>query len=201
MIWVMIHVLSGYGQGEGGFWMSTNTEKRMKKNILDSFMELLYKKSFSTITVNDICQQALIHRSSFYRYYEDKYQLLEQVINIMGEEVQQKVLESQGQYENISEVVIDYVEQHNTLVANVIRKGDVTNIIDKLSKLCGEMIYENAKNRNDPISLKVKNSNHPEVISELYGNMILVLIKKWINREGHINRQNLVDILDEIVQK
>ena len=63
------------------------------------------------------------------------------------------------------------------------------------------MIYENAKNRNDPISLKVKNSNHPEVISELYGNMILVLIKKWINREGHINRQNLVDILDEIVQK
>ncbi|WP_186731357.1 TetR/AcrR family transcriptional regulator [Rummeliibacillus suwonensis] len=187
--------------GRGRFLDVYQYRKTYEKNILDSFMELLYKKSFSTIIVNDICQQALIHRSSFYRYYEDKYQLLEQVINIMGEEVQQKVLESQGQYENISEVVIDYVEQHNTLVANVIRKGDVTNIIDKLSKLCGEMIYENAKNRNDPISLKVKNLNHPEVISELYGNMILVLIKKWINREGHINRQNLVDILDEMVQK
>lgn len=49
-------------------------------NIENSFIELLEKHDFSAITVQDILDKALINRKTFYRYYEDKYDLAETVI-------------------------------------------------------------------------------------------------------------------------
>ena len=41
-------------------------------------MAELSERSFNDITVNDICQRAMVHRTTFYKHYPDKYTLLEQ---------------------------------------------------------------------------------------------------------------------------
>ena len=46
---------------------------KTKKNIEESFLRLLEKKSFSEITVQNILDEALINRSTFYKHYSDKY--------------------------------------------------------------------------------------------------------------------------------
>lgn len=48
-----------------------------KTNIALSgaLLELLKKKDFSKITVNDICRFAMVSRSTFYLHFRDKYQL------------------------------------------------------------------------------------------------------------------------------
>ena len=48
---------------------------KTRKNIENSFMKLLRVKEFQKITVQDILDEALINRSTFYKHYEDKYQL------------------------------------------------------------------------------------------------------------------------------
>lgn len=50
----------------------TKTHTALSKTL----MELLEKKSFQKITVNDICQSAMVSRSTFYVHFEDKYQLM-----------------------------------------------------------------------------------------------------------------------------
>lgn len=50
---------------------------KTKKNIRQSFIRLLHQKSFTAITVQDILDEALINRTTFYRYYDSKYQLAE----------------------------------------------------------------------------------------------------------------------------
>ena len=50
---------------------------KTKKNIRQSFIQLLHKKSFAAITVQDILDEALINRTTFYRYYDSKYHLAE----------------------------------------------------------------------------------------------------------------------------
>lgn len=47
------------------------------KNIEDTFLHLLKEKSFVNITIKDICDEAMISRSTFYSHYKDKYDLLE----------------------------------------------------------------------------------------------------------------------------
>lgn len=60
--------------------MTTMQNKRTRKLIFMGFKELLSKESFSKITVNEIADQALIHRSTFYTHFDDKYDLLSQYL-------------------------------------------------------------------------------------------------------------------------
>lgn len=53
--------------------------KYTKKVIKDTFLELLNKKEINKITVSEICKLADINRSTFYRYYLDVYDLLDQI--------------------------------------------------------------------------------------------------------------------------
>ncbi|MBQ9708480.1 MAG: TetR/AcrR family transcriptional regulator [Firmicutes bacterium] len=49
---------------------------KTERNIQGSFLKLLEKKSFSEITVQDILDEALINRTTFYRHYDSKYDLV-----------------------------------------------------------------------------------------------------------------------------
>lgn len=48
-----------------------------KHLLVSQLMELLKNRSLKKISVNDICQGALISRSTFYLHFEDKYRLLQ----------------------------------------------------------------------------------------------------------------------------
>jgi AcrR family transcriptional regulator len=47
-----------------------------KKILAEHLISMLENQSFKKITVNDICQHAMISRSAFYLHFEDKYSLL-----------------------------------------------------------------------------------------------------------------------------
>lgn len=57
---------------------------RTKKLLKDSILELAINQSkkLMDITVQEICDQALVHRTTFYRYYKDKYDLLLQELKV-----------------------------------------------------------------------------------------------------------------------
>lgn len=53
--------------------------KKTKKAIYEAFITLMDTKGFTTMTVQDILDEALINRKTFYTYYHDKYDLAEQI--------------------------------------------------------------------------------------------------------------------------
>jgi AcrR family transcriptional regulator len=50
--------------------------RRTYKFLWDALMSLLTEHDFESITVTDICERAMVHRTTFYKHYEDKYGLL-----------------------------------------------------------------------------------------------------------------------------
>src|SRR5215472_1146980 len=52
--------------------------RRTHKLLWEALMALLSTRAFEEITVKDICERAMVHRTTFYKHYEDKYALLEQ---------------------------------------------------------------------------------------------------------------------------
>ncbi len=50
---------------------------KTRKALTETMLKLLQQKKFQKITVNDICQEAMVSRSTFYLHFEDKYQLLQ----------------------------------------------------------------------------------------------------------------------------
>ena len=50
-----------------------------RKVIQDAFLEILKEKPVSRITVKEVCDKAEINRGTFYRHYQDCYDLLDKI--------------------------------------------------------------------------------------------------------------------------
>ncbi len=62
--------------------MSSEQDLRVQKTlalIKRSFIKLIDEKGFRSITVNDISDEAMISRSTFYLHFTDKYDLLNEI--------------------------------------------------------------------------------------------------------------------------
>jgi AcrR family transcriptional regulator len=59
--------------------------KRTHKLILEAMIELTTQKGFSNLTVRDISKYAGINRATFYRHYQDKFDLLNQYVQAVYE--------------------------------------------------------------------------------------------------------------------
>ena len=57
--------------------------RRTHKLIRESFLALLMEKDFEAITVQDIADRAMVNRATFYRHYQDKYDLVIRITNDM----------------------------------------------------------------------------------------------------------------------
>ncbi|MBM7642256.1 TetR/AcrR family transcriptional regulator [Streptococcus loxodontisalivarius] len=53
---------------------------KTKTSIKQAFFELLSERDFAKITVANILERSMVGRTTFYRYYLDKYDLVEQLI-------------------------------------------------------------------------------------------------------------------------
>lgn len=56
-----------------------NKKTKTKRKIQESLLELMKTKKFEAITVNNITTLIDINRSTFYRHYLDKYEVLEKI--------------------------------------------------------------------------------------------------------------------------
>ena len=68
---------------------------RTRTLIRQAFMELTVEKGFAALTVRDITKRAMMNRSTFYRHYLDKYDLLEAYMDEMYALVEDRAGERQ----------------------------------------------------------------------------------------------------------
>ena len=59
--------------------------RRTHKLLWEALLTLMTQQKFETISVKDICDQAMVHRTTFYKHYTDKYDLLTRGIQHMHE--------------------------------------------------------------------------------------------------------------------
>ncbi|WP_404592244.1 TetR family transcriptional regulator [Paenibacillus sp. RC73] len=61
------------------------------ENIKHGFAKCISQKTFSSISIKDITTAARINRSTFYKYYENKYQLRESLVKSTLEELSNNI--------------------------------------------------------------------------------------------------------------
>lgn len=89
--------------------------KRTRELIINAFISLVKKKSFESITVNDITSIATINRATFYAHFPDKYALLDTIISesfvdILHRKILPDTVLSDSMLANLAESVCEYFE-------------------------------------------------------------------------------------------
>ena len=125
--WTKLHKLSKYG-GES---LKLDLEKRNDigtrrtlRIFADSMTALLCRKSFEELTIRDICNESMIPRSTFYNYFEDKYDLLDWYLGAVFEDI----LRENSGYSfdalvNGTALSFRYLDDHAAVLSAVFRKN------------------------------------------------------------------------------
>ena len=53
--------------------------RRMQKLLREALIELIEERGFEALTIGELTERALVSRAAFYRNYQDKYDLVEQI--------------------------------------------------------------------------------------------------------------------------
>jgi len=83
--------------------------KFTQQAIMYSMLKLLQEKSIDKITVKDICEMCEINRNTFYYYYRDIYEVLEDFIKRETEKSLKETSKNTSFYE-------DYLKRYNLVV-------------------------------------------------------------------------------------
>jgi len=78
---------------------------RTRKLLQQALFELTVEKGFAAVTIRDIAKRAMVNRSTFYRHYLDKYELLNQYLD----ELQAHVVEAAALAEQASQTAPERV--------------------------------------------------------------------------------------------
>jgi AcrR family transcriptional regulator len=172
------------------------TTERTRRQIIQSFMHVLQTKRFSSITVQDICDHALIHRTTFYRYYEDKYTLLRDFIYHLSEEIISLNKKSNA---DAFKLLVDYVEEHFVLFENTLLGSEGHIFFKSMVKIASDILREHSKTENDPISNKINQSKYPEVMCDLYATSFMTILQNWVSKEYNYQKEELFEIFNQVM--
>ena len=84
--------------------------------LMNTLAELLHKKPFQKISVNEFCETAQVSRSAFYANFEDKYHLFSCCLEAKGREMEKQMANHSP--EEFLYVMLDFVQKENRFFYN-----------------------------------------------------------------------------------
>lgn len=92
--------------------MTTDARTRYTKMVIrNAFLQLLREQSIERISVAEICRLAEINRATFYRYYENQYDLLSALENEMLDEIKKSTYEYKGNIDKLTETILNRLSE------------------------------------------------------------------------------------------
>lgn len=119
--------------------MEAKTDLRIRKTykaLCDAFVHILEKKRFDDLTVNELCDEALIRRATFYKHFADKYDFFsffirqerEQFIAQANEETPPDGIYAYTIY--LTKRSLIYFKEHESLIQNIIKSDMSASLLD-----------------------------------------------------------------------
>ena len=99
------------------------------KALTTTFLQLLEKKRFEDITVNELCNLAMVRRATFYKHFADKYEFF---IFVIRETQQQFYKEntstcgderSKAFYLNLLRRTISFISENEKLIQSILQSN------------------------------------------------------------------------------
>lgn len=167
---------------------------RTKKALADAMFELLRKRDFSKITVNDICLGASVSRATFYVYFEDKYALARFCLGIIGDQMA-KVLNGKG-HQEIIEGVLDTLYSYKKELLNLFTGGNDKEIELVLYRTLARDYQVVLEAREEPLGVDVP----VPLIAGFIGAGSTYLLLNWLQGSFPYTREEMVHYLMELTR-
>ncbi|MFD2215801.1 TetR/AcrR family transcriptional regulator [Metabacillus endolithicus] len=180
---------------------------RTKKLIKEALLKLIQEKGFENMTIQDIADEALINRATFYLHYQDKYDLLEQVSNTYLQELMDEINPDYhiqngrmdlDRFQITLKRVFDNIKKNRDFYQVMFGPNGVQEFTAKIEK----HIYHKFQQKFHEI---VENVESLEVPSDFLLNFIssayIGVTKWWVKENMHYSTDYMATHLAEVISK
>ena len=171
---------------------------KTQKVLFNALDKLLMTKSFEDIKVSDICNEALINRSTFYDHYEDKYELLLDFINSEKElfnnqlKNNENIINTKAYYMELIKLVLLYIEDKKKLYSSILKHNKNGIVIDILI----DVVTKDVENR---IENEVNNKIPSEIISKFYIGAIVNIGMEYLNNSNKYTKEEMFKYINSLI--
>jgi len=176
--------------------------QKTKRDLRKALFELIKTKSIDKISVIEICDTALINRMTFYKYYEDKYMLLDDAIQAIRDDIVAQVPEpfSNASLEealsfcsDLIKIILDTLAQNLELI-KALRDNGNSQIASIITNIC-----EDSTQGLFYALDKIKKLRYPiPLLSSFIFGGITASIGYWLEHPQEISQNEIQKAIDDI---
>ena len=169
---------------------------KTNNTLYDALINLLKEKTFEEIKVSDICQKALVNRSTFYAHFNDKYELFMSLINSLKESLQKELKSIEetnlkDYYLKMIEVFLNHIEGKEQIYKSI--------LINNRSSIIMDMIYDTI---TEDINQKVTKNDKDvpnEIFTAYYLGAIVNTGIEWFKNDKKYSKEQMIEYLDRLM--
>jgi AcrR family transcriptional regulator len=133
--------------------------KKTRRSLRDAFVRLILKQGYDSIAIQHITDEAETARVTFYRHYRDKEELLNDCLNVLYEELSERIeqLTPEQAHKGDSPVRVFYehLEEQEALYRVLFSSKGTQTVIERLRHHLALKATETIKSYADFRSIKV----------------------------------------------
>ncbi|WP_018751913.1 TetR/AcrR family transcriptional regulator [Paenibacillus sanguinis] len=162
--------------------------RRTKQSIRKAFYELIQEKGYEAITIQDIADQAMINRNTFYLHYQNKPDLLDTCMNELLGELKEAVVLcpismspfSLSLLETVMQTVLEHISLNMTFYRSMlIEENRIYPFQAKMEKIIKDKLMEGWKPAQENSVLAISK----ELLIEYLGSAFMGIVIWWIKKD------------------
>ncbi|WP_456272484.1 TetR/AcrR family transcriptional regulator [Bacillus sp. AK031] len=182
--------------------MSSKMDRRKQYTrmvLKDSLLELLQKKSISSITIKEICEMADINRSTYYAHYANQYELL----NAIEEEFIEDLVRTLTQYNfskeddslQMTEKFFEYIADNSEVCQTLLSENTDIHFQKKGMMITQQFIFK------DWIADMKMDEETYEYINLFIVSGSIYVTKNWLENGQNKTPKEMAEILHQFINK
>lgn len=183
--------------------MINNTDLRVlktRKNIKTAFINLLLEKEFKDITIQNIIDEALIGRSTFYDHYFDKYDLLNQLVNEVLVDFKDIIknrfdLKSENDFIKFFLNLIEHYSKQRTIFLALLNVK--TESVDLYNSLIN-ILRDECSSYLESIDFQNRSTVPRKYVSRIYASTAMTSIQWCLENDGEYTAQFFMDLFSSL---
>ncbi|MGN0367893.1 MAG: TetR/AcrR family transcriptional regulator [Wujia sp.] len=171
------------------------------KSLCEAFKDLLVHKNFEDITVNELCEKALVRRPTFYKHFADKYEFFAFFVRNISDVFSNNYNEASyngSYYTFMFEQALDFFEENTDLVRNAQNSTVFSNLVMIFSEEIQRTIYLHIAENDEKEQFKELSLI---IATNFIAGGIARLLLYYVKNRSNISRAALMESVEELFTK
>lgn len=178
--------------------------QKTHKALIEALGKLLQEKRFENITVNEICDLAMVRRATFYKHFGDKYELFTFMIQNIQEEFWKQSPEANAASGSIEPYVVIMTNTLNFMDENqaLVRSATQSSVYPILQNIVSEQILRDVKHRFREDERNGKQLLlSPDLMAQVYTGALMNVARWWTRHKEQTDKEEIIAQLTALIDR